>query len=244
MKNEQSLLRIGIPSGKVLRGSEFREALARSNMLPSEFFHRDSSGSTMISRPSLATVCGKQWVGVLATGKNAINLLDETMGRVVRVASDVVGSSVPVSMESHQISAAYNPIPQAYWIRELVMRLRGPAAMEQGKTDLNGLIKERVMISIHRIVDDLGIDLPSDEALDMRVSQAERPRGLRLQTTTGTTNEFSTLVDVQFLISADLRGIWQVGNLTSRGYGRIGLDRARLASMFDKEEKRPRRILS
>jgi hypothetical protein len=36
------------------------------------------------------------------------------------------------------------------------------------------------------------------------------------------TNEYATLVDVKFTAFVDLQGVWMIGNLTSRGYGRIG----------------------
>ena len=39
------------------------------------------------------------------------------------------------------------------------------------------------------------------------------------------TNEYVTLVDAKLMIHAELKGMWFLGNLTARGYGRVIQDR-------------------
>jgi hypothetical protein len=228
---KQTLLKIQIPRGSHrLYGADFRELLARSANLPEEFFQykngkpkgsklREDGGTPLQSEalPSICTVSGNGWVGILGQPGQE-DMVDLATGKAIRLVNSHLGTICKVELENPNFGCAGSSSPITYWIREMVVRRKTPALI---KADLATLIEIRVKSGIERYAEAYGFDLPSWEDMDLRIIECEHPRGLAIRTTTGITDEFATLVDVQFKAFIDLQGIWMLGNLTARGYGRV-----------------------
>lgn len=224
---KQTLLRISIPSGKELRGADFREMLAKNADMPESFFHYENgkpkSGGKgdkyqVDGLPSVCIVSGRGWVGVLAQPGQE-DLIDAVVGKAIRLVSAHVDSVCKAVVQSPVFGCERQDYPTTYWIREMVLKRRHPGARE---ASIEELVERRVKAGLERYAMAYGFDLPSFDEMDLRITKCERPRGLAIRTTSGTTNEFATLVDVEFKAFVDLKGVWMMGNLTSRGYGRVG----------------------
>lgn len=136
------------------------------------------------------------------------------------------------------INACHGPV--RYWIREMAIKRRTDV---RRKASTHDLVASILLRDIEAQASRFGLDLPTRDQLDLSVEVVSE-KGLRLQTTAGVTNEYVHLVNASFDIHAELRGIWFAGNLTSRGYGRIGRDLDRLAVHAPLEERRPRKVVA
>jgi hypothetical protein len=217
MTQKQTLLRIGLPRGKRLYPSEFREMLAKIPSMPSALFHVDENRVALNDRPGIRVVGATGWVGLVADEENKL-LLREATGAAIMAVSERTGQACSVEIEEHEFGLKPTFEPKVYWVREMVIKQRGKRARE---LDPESLIRDRIVTSLEATCEKYGIDCPTVDQLGIETIEAIRPRGLPLQTTTGVTKEFVMLVDARVLIHADLNGMWFVGNLTSRGYGRI-----------------------
>lgn len=216
----QTLLRITLPEGRPLYASRFRELLAREGNLPPLFFHRAPDGRTLEGQPLVRTVGGKSWVGILGAGEEGANLVEMATGPAIRIASGQMGASLPVTLENHDVGIASSEFLIRYWVRELVIKRRTKVKRE---ADDETLAHETILKGLAAAAEKYHLDgsLFSNDLL-FRIEEVRRPRGLRISTSTGETNEYATLMDVEFTMNRALAGIWMVGNLTARGYGRIG----------------------
>jgi hypothetical protein len=231
----QVLLKIELPAGKELRGSVFRELLAKNTNLPEQFFHYengrpkngDKNDLLQISAlPPICIVSGKGWVGVLAQ-PGSENLLKNAAVDAISLVSSHVGETCKAEIQLPGLDCKTQKIPSTYWIREMVLKRRSASARAEG---IESLVEQRIKAGLVRYAAAYGIVLPSWADIDLKIMQCARPRGLALQTTSGVTKEFVTLVDVEFEASIDLQGVWMIGNLTARGYGRVS--RSKNVSLF------------
>jgi hypothetical protein len=221
MHHKQTLLRIGLPPGTRLYPSEFREMLAKLPDMPSALFHVDENRVSLNGRPGIRVAGAAGWVGLVADADNKL-LLREATGAAIMAVSQRIGQSCKVEIEEHDFGLKQQNEPKIYWVREMAIKQRHQSAREKAPETL---IEERVLSSIEATCAKYGMDCPTAEDLGVKTVEAIRPRGLRLQTTAGLTNEYVMLVDAKVMVHADLDGMWFVGNLTSRGYGRIIKDR-------------------
>lgn len=217
---QQTLLKFKLPERR-LYASHFRDLLAKHGTLPSEFFHRDKNGIPLSSVPTIRIVGGREWVGILGNGDRGAELVELAMGQAIRILRDTFGSNQRAFVEHHKLNAATEGFVSQYWVREMVIRRDKPVHEDE----IFQVAEERILSSLKRNAAAYGID-PSvfDHDLVFRVERCLNPRGLRVVTTEGNLGEYATLVDVFFTINRNLVGIWSVGNLTSRGYGRVGRD--------------------
>lgn len=236
---KQTLLRIGLPSGTLLYASRFRELIARLPNVPAMLFHRAEDGRTHPGAPGIRFVGGRQWVGILADPGHE-GLVYDVMGAAVKAVAQEISKAVPVSVEERElgINACHGPV--RYWIREMAIKRRTDV---RRKASTHDLVASILLRDIEAQASRFGLDLPTRDQLDLSVEVVSE-KGLRLQTTAGVTNEYVHLVNASFDIHAELRGIWFAGNLTSRGYGRIGRDLDRLAVHAPLEERRPRKVVA
>lgn len=238
---KQILLKIEIPNGKELRGADFREALAKNADLPETFFNYengapknskggfDGSQLEIDALPSVCVVSGKSWVGILAQ-PGSDDYIDMATGKAIRIAGQLAGTACKAEVQALKFGCAERKEPVTYWIREMVIKRRNPGARA---ADIQTLVEQRVKAGLLRYAAAYGHILPTWDDMDLRITLCDRPRGLAIRTTKGTTNEYATLVDVEFKAFLDLQGIWMVGNLTSRGYGRICAAREMSASRLE-----------
>ncbi|KKI36121.1 hypothetical protein VI03_25455 [Burkholderia vietnamiensis] len=237
---KQTLLRISLPPNAHLYPSRFRELLAKEvarNQLPWTLLHSSDQGIPLPGMPGVRVVGGHRWLGLLADEAHT-PLLYQAMGSAVQAVTQMLGANASVEVEQRELSLTPLQTPERYWIREMVLKRRSPAARN---SDLEELAQRRLVSGIERMARQYGIDCPTQEQLGIVVS-VRRNLGLQLSTTNGPTSEWVTLVDMEFMIHAKLGGYWFAGNLTSRGYGRIGRNLAQLAVNFDLEQNKQRRF--
>lgn len=241
----QYLLRLRLPKGQKFYAGDFREALAKTNTLPPEFFGYDPEtrrpackaptqkpgqekraptayeASHPSAAPSIRIVGANGWLGILANQESKA-----LMQAAIPAAMDVVlarfNKPIPVQMETHQLELTTLQYARPYWVREMVIKKGGYKGMPE--QELHDLIKRRIQQSIAQQSMDYALDCPTEEQMGIFIAGADRPRGLRLVTSNGATNQYAALVDVKFYANLELLGFWFAGNLTARGYGRIGLD--------------------
>jgi len=236
---KQTLLRIGLPAGTLLYASRFRELVARLPNMPAMLFNRGEDRRTLPSTPTVRFVGGRQWVGILADPGHE-GLVYDVMGAAVRAVTQEISKAVPVSVEEHELGVKSCQWPVRYWIREMAIKRRTDVRRAASTHDL---VAELLLRDIEAQAERFGLDMPTRDQLDLFV-EVVNEKGLRLQTTSGVTNEYVHLVNASVDVNAEMRGIWFAGNLTSRGYGRIGRDLDRLAVHAPLEERLPRKMVA
>lgn len=218
----QSILKIQFPEGAApLRPGDFREMLAKggdgSPLLPAAFFHYDEAGRPLSAgAPAIRIVGGRTWVGVLSMAEES-PLFDQAVGIASRIASKHYGRPLPIRVETPEFGITATEYPVTYFLRDMAIKRRRARARAQSIDDI---VRERISDGLARYAAAYGLDVPKTERLGI-IFHDLRNIGMQLRVREGSTNEFVTLVNGEFSMHADLAGIWQVGNLQSRGYGRI-----------------------
>ncbi len=227
MATRQRLLRIGTPSDRPpLHASQLRELLARAGKgaaLPPVFFHYDATGRTLPGPARIRTVGGRAWVGLLAINANAPEseeitaAFDAAVGIAARIVAEHYATPVPISIEEREYDAVALHYPVRYFFRDVAIKRR-----TDRRRALNDEALLRVVLAAALVSESerYGLDVPQEERLQVVVHSC-RAQGLRLSTTQGLTNEFVHLLNGEISAHLDLRGIWQIGNLQARGYGRL-----------------------
>ncbi len=216
INKKQEVLRITLPGGVQLYPSKFRELLAKVPGLPNELFHRDEHGKTINCRPPIRTIGGVGWVGIVAD-PNAEDLLRLAVGPAIMAVTQEIGVACPVQLETREFSLVPTQFPRRYILREMVIK----KGMVQEEDKLQVLVKAKIEKSVEDICASNGFDCPSKENLGVYVHEITGVKGLRLQTTAGVTNRYVGLLNARVVINAELNGLWAVGGVTSRGYGRL-----------------------
>lgn len=221
----QHLLRFTLPEGVRIYPSDFRKSLAGTNQLRPEFFHYDPDtghpvreGQNKSAIPGIRIVGGRTWVGVLAS-PSCKDLLDQSIPTIIYTISGICKKPVATEFSSYTFAIHATQTPIRYRVREMVIK-KG-AKKDMPEAERIALIKSRIQQAIYNQAKDHGMDCPTNEQLGVMISKIERPRGLRIVSRNGETNQFAELVDVEFYVHAMLKGFWFAGNLTARGYGRI-----------------------
>lgn len=166
--------------------------------------------------PALCFVGGRTWVGILAA-PDSQSLLYDIAGPATIALSRHLQTSVPMQIKALSFGVSHSFSPIEYRLREVALKRRYQTTRD---TPVDELIRARVVSGLTRIANTYGLDLPSENALDIHVNVLKE-RGLRLTVPNKVTNEYLHLVDADISMCAQLKGMWLVGNLTSRGYGRL-----------------------
>lgn len=213
---KQTLLRLGLMQGVTLYPSRFRELLAKQSGLPSALFHYTDDGKTQNGLPGIRMVGAKGWVGVLADC-NHTDLLFQALGPAVKAVTDFCGKPVRAGIEEHEFDLIQLHYPKRYRVREMALKRRWEGAREM---PVEELVAKRLLAGIERMAVTYGLDCPTPDQLGLAVD-VTKAIGMPLSTTAGVTGEYVTLANAEFMLHADLKGLWFAGNLTTRGYGRI-----------------------
>ncbi|MYM92618.1 type IV CRISPR-associated endonuclease Csf5 [Duganella vulcania] len=213
---KQTLLRIALPRGKTLYPTDFRRLMAKQPGVPDDLFHY-TDGKPSNGRPAVRFVGARGWVGIIADEENS-PLIVELMGCAVRGAMDHCGCVVQAQIEEHEMGLTLSHAPKQYWISEMALKARYRRSREM---DVGELAKERLLAAIESISARYGFDCPPASELGIEL-EVKRTLGMPIGKGTGPVDEYVTLVNAEFMIHADLKGMWFAGNLTARGYGRIG----------------------
>ena len=168
--------------------------------------------------PGVRIVGGTSWVGVLADSHHKA-LLDAAVVPAIEIVSSVCKAPVPVEMMAYDHSIEALEYPVAYHLREVV--LKKGTQRDMPEDEQNEVLKRRIARGLFAQARLYGLDCPTDEQLGIQIAEVIRPRGLQIVTTSGVSKQFAALMDVRFFAHAKLNGFWFVGNLSSRGYGRV-----------------------
>ena len=219
---KQSLLKIHLPkNSKQLFAADFREMLAKagdgSPLLPPAFFNYGEDGKPLSSvTPEIRIVGGKSWVGVLSMNHES-QLFDASVGIASRVASNYYDMPLAINVESKEFSVTRSDFPVVYYLRDMAIKRRTQKAQEK---EIEELAKKRIENSLAQIAERYGFNMPKPEQMQI-VFHKSKNIGLHLKTRDSKSNEYVSLLNAEISMYLDLRGIWQVGNLPSRGYGRL-----------------------
>lgn len=241
MRN-QRLLKIETPREREpLWAGEFREMLAKggdgSSLLPPKFFNYNENGKTLPGKPDIRIIGGLRWVGILSQSGDSA-LMDSVMGTAVRLVGEHYETPVAIRVESPKFGVV-TPVNGNsseifnYRLRDMVIKRRTPKRREQ---DDRTLVVEKLVADLAEIADTYGFDLPPERALGLRIHEL-RCIGMRLRTTHGETQESVCLANATFSMRANLAGLWQVGQLQARGYGRIFSSRSSYLGRSEVEGK-------
>jgi hypothetical protein len=236
----QYLLRVKLPPGALLYASRFRELLAKSELLPNEFFHVDANRRPIYALPNIRVVGGRGWVGVLA-GEAHRALLYNAAGPAIQMVSRELRAPVSINVEEIELGASPQHVPFEYWLREVVIRRR-----RQWVSDLplEKAVERTILNGLESYAQQYGIDLPTPDQLELGNVEVTKHRYLNIETRAGVAmGEHAHLIDAKFTLFARLKGHWVVGSLQSRGYGRIGVDLNQLAVNLQREERTERRFI-
>ena len=137
----------------------------------------------------------------------------------------VVGTGVlmqhfgaPVQAQIEELEyGVVNEGQRTYHLRDMAIKTRSNRRRSEDKASM---IQRILLRDLEGIANRHGFDLPPEAALDLTLHE-HKTIGLRLVTHNGATREYVDLVNATFSINASLHGLWQVGNLQARGYGRI-----------------------
>lgn len=247
----QTLLRINLPEGVVCHPAPFREKLAttalpseffhygkeiecqdrKTELVDGKLVKTELGRITkhfdapipLNGRPPIRVIGGRRWLGVVAD-PNAEDLLMSHVGTIIQTAAGVAGKPCKVEIEQRQFGIRYTETPMRYMLREMAVKRRGAQAREK---DIGQLVAERIFgganggfHGIDGTCAEFGFEPPVKELLEIKVFPT-RAIGLHNRTSNGQSKEYVSLVDAEVWMNAHLAGIWQVGNLTARGYGRL-----------------------
>lgn len=223
----QTLLRFSLPEGMKLYPRQFRELLAARGTFSSQFFHRDAvTGRPANGRAMISMIGGPRWVGVLAQ-PGAEHLIDAHMVECLRAITAHVAAPVPMQIEQYDISLAATPYPVQYRLSEICLRKRikqpkmlRHQRLQHGRDKPNEQeIREVILRGLSAAARKHGWDLPLDEQIDLNI-WIKKEMGLRIETSEGL-GDGACLIIADVSMHLDLGGIWQFGDLSSRGYGRL-----------------------
>lgn len=238
MAAKQALLRFQLGETKYpLYATDFKDMLARElggDPVSGEALFHYKNGQPMNGEPDVRFVGGRQWVGILSLSGD----VDKLVGQVAtcsRLLHTRLGHAVSVRIEEPEFSAEVSQYPIQYYFREVAIKSanRWPGAHED-------LIMNRLTRTLIAKRDEFGFDLPGAapqagqtrgqamkadakalaERLGIRIEDGRR-LAMRLEVASGMTNQYVELSSGTFTMYCKLSGIWQMGNLQARGYGRI-----------------------
>lgn len=238
---KQALLRIQIPrTAPPLYAGKFKEQVARAAdgdpRIPPDIWHYSENGRPIPDAdPDIRFVGGKGWVGLLSISGNTAPLMN-LMPHALNVASTHAGEPVAMELQHPTFGLEPTDYPVRYFVRDAVAK-RSRHTTQPTADLLVRMLCRRLCAARDRYNLDLPIAAPredgrvyweDDHALMVErlgiFAADTRSIGMQLETATGKTKQFVGLINGSFVMNAKLTGIWQIGNLPSRGHGRLIMD--------------------
>lgn len=227
---QQNLLRFKLGhQAQPLYAQGFKDLTARyfqGNLTTGETLFHFRDGKPINTKPDIRFVGGKTWVGVLSDKGNT-ELLVNHVADFSRILSKHSGRPVPMTLEELDFDAQLATVPSIYYFRDVAVR-----RSKGWKGTLEDLFINRLTRALRSYRDTRNLDLPGSHESAKADAQAIVDRlqiqvheiasvGMRLTVAAGDTYEYMHLLNGKFSMYCDLSGIWQIGNLQSRGHGRI-----------------------
>lgn len=240
---KQALLRIHLPKGQTLFSTQFKELLAKecagSGVVSDEFFHYRAGAPIPDAMPDITFVGGGSWVGILSRMGNMKSLM-AIAGYASKAVSQFAGQPVAMEIEEPEYSIELTDYPVQYFFRDVCSK-----HANRWKSSKDDLVSHLLLNRLRDERDALNFDLPAADPAPFRhgdvfyrndYAQVDRARlqerlcievheveslGLHLKVASGLTNQHVQLMRGTLSMYAKINGIWQFGNLQSRGYGRL-----------------------
>lgn len=114
----------------------------------------------------------------------------------------------------YQPELTFSERPRFYRLKEVAIKKSGP-----GKDPVKE-IQSVFMRMLDRCAAENDVDIPSESQLDFCVHEL-RHCAKRLKAQGKETNQFFRITNALISINLNLKGVWQIGNLQSRGYGQV-----------------------
>lgn len=234
---KQAHLRFTLPQDQRLGSGQFKDLVTKAcsglNIVPESFFHYQNGRPIPNAMPDIRFIGGRQWVGILSASGDT-NALLAVSGVASMALFKEFGVPVPMELLESTWGMEETPYAQRYFFRDVVHR-KGHTW-----TGTNEELITRLVINVlQRERDEKGLDFPGlevgavepeqyasadeqflKERLAITVHECDE-MGLRLTFADGQTNRYARMLRGSFSMNAKLSGIWQAGNLQSRGHGRL-----------------------
>lgn len=217
----QHLLRISLSRGQHASVEEFRERVAKHmNGVSgaSHLFHYSDEGAPLQGVPLCRFVGGQGWIGFLSErGEGDVSQITTP---AIKAISDMNLDLSGLKIETHKKSGntSIDGSPFFYVLSRAVDRKNSQIK----KTLSDEVLAQRM---IERMLEEGAkagsiIDLPPSSELDIKIHDI-RCRGLQLTFASGSTARYAHMLNATFTMNMNLSGLWQAGQLQSRGHGMI-----------------------
>jgi hypothetical protein len=160
---------------------------------------------------------------IVANGAEACTLLTRHASTLEKALSDQAKAPVSLRLGGGECSATASRSYQCYRIKRFLWQTGKASQWEthkalanEGGPAFNAHIAERLMSEIHRSADAFGYPVDDNGILIKVVARPQTPVGIKPES-----GRFTASAEVLFATNFTFNGIWHVGKLTSRDYGRI-----------------------
>lgn len=228
----QTVVKFGLPNGLYYSPTEFRDDLARDKpgkSVGDVFFHKNGpEGPPMPGRPPIRIIGGGTWIGAVAEPGFGGELLSH-MPYLLETARSKVGL-LTVRIEETELACV--PVEDdyfTYFVRNMVLRRRATPGVANTPEYKLKRIKETLLTEmkpfflarnqdVHDHLD-IEVELVKEKSLVSKFSGEIADAG-----EAGRRREVMDMVDARLCMNVKIKGIWQIGSLRSRGYGRVFRD--------------------
>lgn len=232
MDNIQTVIRLGLPKDMHLHPGQLRDCLARDKpgkTVDDIFFHRNSDrGTPKQGRPPIRIIGGGTWVGVMAEPGYGSELLKH-LPYLLQTARAEVGMLTVQIEETEVACIQLQEDYLIYYLKNMAIRRRGTPRVTNTPEFKEHRIRECLLGEMAPFF--LAKNLDVEDEVDLKVELVKERSMTSLfsgetdpNTQEGRRRETMDLVDARICMNVKLNGIWQLGSLRSRGYGRLFRD--------------------
>jgi hypothetical protein len=215
---EQQLFKVSIPEGEKLYGPQLRQLVgeAHKGVLDPEIFNKDENNRPLNKKPSNRFYTTRNEAVFISEGENAVKNVQSVMGFMLLALKDKFPEhNITFSTVSTNKSASVSAKPIIYSFHNIVKKRRNDIAKELSneQTVKNLIIRELESAYRNGLID----DLPPTESLLITFTEVNE-KGVKVTDAGG---EYASMFSGKVVMNIDLKGSWQIGSLTAKGYGRF-----------------------
>lgn len=213
---KQYLIKFSLPKSKRVYPADFRKAIAKELDDPSQedlFNYQGGQGADKY--PLNRFVGGAGWVGFVSEESELV--ASKTLAPGIKVLN-AMGITAGIEIIEHNKSMTITSEPNLFALNGGVDKRKNP---RRRQLDDKAYIKEMVWKMLARAVEQNILPiLPTEDELNLVVFDA-RSLGVKAGHNNGEGGLFYHSVSGQFSMNAQMTGLWQAGQLLSRGNGLI-----------------------
>lgn len=206
--------------------------LGGKDCLPPIFWNRDENGETLPSPAEVRYLFQGSGVGMVALTEQATELLAENIRVIHRIALRIFeAETLSVSIIDHTMSADIEQRPNGsyavrkYHLPRLILgthKFRASISYGDNEPRKWKLVEQVVRASLDTQAHMLGMTLPP---YFLKFDQSEPLRFVPVRIANKNTISLPVCNQVRFTSNLLLSGVWSVGAMTTKGYGRILVER-------------------